>query len=203
MIKDFDELLSRIDELLDRKDNAIIAIDGCSASFKTTFGEILAKRYDSNIIHIDDFYNKRTENTPKHLKTSVEGNISYPYLKEKVIDNLKENSFSYRKFDCKTQTFLKEEVIYKNKLTIIEGTYSLNPKLGKYYDLSIFFDLNEDMQKERIMIRNKNNFEWFISTWVRLEKVYFKHFNIKESSDIVINTSFLNFWEVISIKSFY
>jgi len=189
MVKEFYEIFNRIDELLNKKDHVIVAIDGCSASFKTTFSDILAKRYDSNIIHIDDFYNKKTENTPKHLKISVEGNINYPYLKENVIDRLKDDSFLYQKFDCKTQTFLKEEIVYKKSLAIIEGTYSLNPKLGKYYDLSIFFDLNEDTQKERIMIRNKDSFEWFISTWVRLEKVYFAHFNIKNNVDIVINTT--------------
>lgn len=192
-MNDFNSLVKEIDFLLETKESVVIAIDGMSASFKTALANYLKKKYDGNVIHMDDFYRRRSENFPESIMNSDDGNINYDYLRFKVINKIRKESLSYSKFDCSKQEFLKEEIIDRKKLTIIEGTYSLNPKLGKYYDLSVFLFSNEKEQAQRIKNRNQNNYKWFIDVWVALEKRYFEKYSIKNKADLVIDASTLTF----------
>ena len=162
----------------------------------------------SNFVFVssqDETKKRKSEMYFDRLNESIGKLVVCDFISENTVQTLTgilEEVTNYQSviIDGKELTFIGKNIAIK---TIRDVEFpSFNFLL--YYNTELQYTYNgEDMQKERIMIRNKNNFEWFISTWVRLEKVYFKHFNIKESSDIVINTSFLNFWEVISIKSFY
>jgi len=50
-------VIREIDRICEEKDGQIlIAIDGQSASGKTTLGELLKEWYDCNLFHMDDFF---------------------------------------------------------------------------------------------------------------------------------------------------
>ncbi len=181
----FEEISKRIYDILNEKGKVIIAIDGDCASGKSTLAEILKEKFDANIIHSDDFF------LPLELRNEERllipgGNIYFERLKSEVIDNL-ENDFAYRPFSCKTMSLMKEVNVSKKDVTIIEGSYSLSPYLGKYYDLSIFLQIESFLQLERLKIRNEKMLEDFINKWIPLEKKYFKAFDIKNKADIVIS----------------
>lgn len=179
------DLYTLIESRLRFKKRLIIAIDGKACSGKTTLSEHLKEKYNATIIHLDDFYKPRNKLEQVDL-TLNEGNIDYLRFIKEIINNLDKSSLDYIKFNCFTQ---KKESPIKLELTniiIIEGTYSLNPRLNEYYDFSIFYDLDEKSQFERIKKRNKDNYSYFISTWVKLETNYFNTFKIKENSDYIL-----------------
>lgn len=179
------EIFDKIDELLSLKKEIVVAVDGCAASGKTTFAKILKERYDCQIIKMDDFFlplNKRTE---ERLSTPG-GNIDYERFKEEVIDNLG-SSFRYNVFDCSVMTLNGVSYINKNRLTIVEGSYSLHPYFGKYYDLSIFLDIDYEEQIRRIKDRNgEEMLKMFTSKWIKYEALYHEEFDIKNNVDIYI-----------------
>ena len=174
------ELIKIINKKLENKDHIVIAIDGMVASGKTTLANLLGTYYDLNIIHVDDFYYPKNK-----INIKNDGNINYPRLK-KVIHRLSNNNLSYYSFNCKKQKFDKLIHIFKKRITIVEGSYSLNPILGIYFDLSIFLTIDKNEQFERIKKRNKNNFEEFINKWVTYENHYFEYYKIIDSADIII-----------------
>ena len=197
-----DKIKNKIDELLNKSNdkNIIIAIDGDSASGKSTLALSLKSIYKDKlaIIHIDDFYleNKGSIDM-NNISSLIDGNINYKRLKEEVIDKLTNDnifSFSYSIFNCKTQEYnKKKEKINKKekKIIIVEGSYSLNTNfLGKYYDYSIVLKFNDErLQKDRIMKRNPSNYEMFFSKWIVLEKNYQKHYDVVKKCDFLINVS--------------
>ena len=200
---DYIELIkNKIDDLLKEKnkENIVIAIDGDSASGKSTLALSLKTIYKDElaIIHIDDFYLENKGNIDMdNISSLVNGNINYKRLKEEVIDKLTNkdiSSFSYSIFNCKTQQYNeKKERINKKKkkIIIVEGSYSLNTNLlGKYFNYSIFLKFKDQkLQKERIMKRNPSNYEMFFSKWIILEKNYQSHYDIVKKCDYLINVS--------------
>ena len=62
-----DMLRTLIDAVMKRengKDYTIIAIDGPSATGKSTFAELIGEKYKCEIFHMDDFFLTEEEKTP-------------------------------------------------------------------------------------------------------------------------------------------
>lgn len=167
------------------KKSIVIAIDGNCASGKTTLGEKLAETFNARIIHTDDFYLAKGL---KDLNTYNDGNMDLSRLNEEVISHLSDKFLIYRPFSCKEQKIISEKKLDKKELTIIEGSYSLNPFFGEYYDLSIFVSLPFEKQIERLKIRNPNNYQDFIDKRIVLENRYFEYYQIQKKADIVIKS---------------
>ncbi len=179
------QILKQISDLLTKKACVIIAIDGYSNGGKTTLASRIAESFeDCVVIHVDDFY--LPKNSVKK-NTINDGNIDYDRLKSKVVDKLSEEAFEYRIFSCEKQDFVERAIVKHPRLIVIEGAYSLHPCLGNYYDLSIFIEINEETQIERLRKRNKANIDDFINKWFVLERNYFSFYHIKNKASIVIN----------------
>lgn len=177
------DIFDKIDELLNLKEKVIVTIDGCAASGKTTLAKKLKDKYNCEIIRMDDFFLPKEKRTSERLATPG-GNIDYERFKEEVIDKLG-SSFSYHVFDCSVMALNGVSYINNNRLTIIEGSYSLHPYFGKYYDLSIFLDIDYEEQIRRIKKRNgEEMLKMFTSKWIKYETLYHKEFNIKNIVDI-------------------
>ena len=81
----------------------------------------------------------------------------------------------------------EKETILPEKFTVVEGAYSMHPKFGKYYGLSVFLDIGEELQRERIFHRNSPQFaKRFFEEWIPLEKAYFGATDIKNRCDLII-----------------
>ncbi len=164
-----------------------IAIEGGSGSGKSTLARIIKDIYICTTLHMDDFFLQPKQRTPERLK-EIGGNVDRErFLKEVLIPLSKGEDIFYRPFDCNTMTILEGEKIVPQKLTVIEGAYSMHPELAHYYDFSVFLDISSELQKERILKRNGKDFaQRFFSEWIPLENKYFSHFHIKEKCDMVI-----------------
>ena len=182
------ELYIKIDELLQQKINIVVTIEGSSASGKTTLGKMLKEKFQCNVLHTDDFFLRPEQRTKERL-AEPGGNVDRERFLEEVVNPLRKGEIiQYRRLDCSTFTLLPAQKIEPNRLTVIEGAYSMHPTFGKYYDLSIFLDITSDLQKERIMIRNtRDKAERFFKEWIPMEHKYFDTFHIKEKCDIIWN----------------
>ena len=154
------------------------------ASGKTTLASELAHFFDCNIVHMDDFYYPRGI---IDLSKSNDGNINLIRLREEIINKIHDDSFIYNVFSCKEQKIVSSSSLLKRELTIVEGSYSLNPYFGKYYDLSIFIKISEETQLKRLKERNKDNYLDFINKRVVLEDRYNSHYGIDKNAMLVIN----------------
>lgn len=165
----------------------IIAIDGRSASGKTTLARQLKFILNAQTIHMDDFF-LPPEMRNKTRYEQAGGNVHYERFCEEVLPGLKKTTaFSYRIFDCKKNRFHGNRMIWESRWRIVEGAYSLHPEFGKYADLKIFYDISPDEQMRRIYERNgAKNARIFQTRWIPLEEKYIENFNIRKKADLIL-----------------
>lgn len=181
------QLQHQIDLLLARQDRVIVALDGFCTSGKTTLAASLAEIYDCCLIHVDDFFLRPEQRTPERL-AEPGGNVDYERFYQEVLIPLTEGRpFSYRPFDCSTQTLSQPVTADRKQLTIIEGTYSHHPYFGSYADLKVFLTVSPEDQHQRILQRPAFLHQRFFEQWIPMENRYFRQFSIPEKADMVID----------------
>ena len=183
-------LLTEIDKLISVKEKVTVAIDGGSASGKSTLGEILSEIYGCTVFHTDDFFLPPEKRTPERF-SEVGGNVDHERFLSEVLDPLSRGErITYRRFDCSTMSVGDEAEIDPEKLVIVEGAYSMHPNLEKHYDLSVFLDISPEVQRERITRRNSPELaKRFFNEWIPLENSYFEKTYIKNRCGLIIQIS--------------
>lgn len=182
-------VLIAMDQKRKLKDKITIAIDGHCGAGKTTCGVILKRIYDSNLIHVDDFYLQKQQRTPERY-SQPGGNFDRERLEKEVLIPIAENKeIRYQWFDCSDFTLKDFITLPLKKINIIEGSYSMYPSLQKYYDLSVFVDIDPELQLKRIERRNPDKIQDFRDRWIPLENRYFEAFDIRSACDIIIENS--------------
>lgn len=184
--KAFLPLFLKLDSMLQEKE-VLLAIDGGSAGGKTTLGKLLEQRYACNVFHMDDFFLRPEQRTKERL-AEPGGNVDRERFYEEVLKRLVEKKeVTYRRYDCKTMSLLEPVTVAPTRLTVVEGAYSMHPALSDCYDYSVFLEIDEETQKERIMKRNTPEMaERFFTEWTLLERKYFEKLHVKERCDMVI-----------------
>ena len=165
----------------------IAAVEGGSASGKTTLSHLLTGIYDCTVFHMDDFFLQPEQRTPERF-AQTGGNIDWErFLAEVLLPLRRGEVVNYRKFDCSTMRVGECVQTVPKKLTVIEGAYSMHPELEQYYDFSAFLDISPQLQTERILKRNAPQLaKRFFHEWVPLENVYFSQTNIRQRCSLVI-----------------
>jgi len=179
------DLFAAIDALLAKGAPILVAIEGPSASGKTTLAARLAAVYDCNIFHMDDFFLQAHQRTPERF-AEPGGNVDYERFREEVLLPLSAHRpFSYRPFSCSAMALASPVQVVSKQLSIIEGAYSMHPTLSGFYDLSVFLRIGEQAQAERILRRNGPQMQQrFLNEWIPLEKRYFEYFSVESLCDL-------------------
>ena len=180
-------LLARIDRLMAERERVLVAIDGGSASGKTTLGALLQSIYACPVFHMDDFFLRPEQRTPERF-SEPGGNVDRERFLSEVLLPLREGKMvDYRRFDCKTFTIASPRRIEPGRLNIIEGVYAMHPDLAPYYDLTVFLAVSAEKQRERILKRNAPaQAELFFDRWIPFEQRYFAALNVPERCDLTI-----------------
>ena len=168
--------------------HSIVAIDGRCGGGKSTLAAAIAAELDCNLIHMDDFFLRPEQRTPERLATAGENIDHERFLEEVLLPLQRGEPFAYRPFDCSRMALGAPVDVCPKALTVVEGSYSLHPKLFSYYDLRIFVDIDPEEQMKRIVKRNPLSAEIFRTRWIPMEEAYFSAFAVKENSDIVYRT---------------
>ena len=180
-------LLARIDRLMAERERVLVAIDGGSASGKTTLGALLQSIYACPVFHMDDFFLRPEQRTPERF-SEPGGNVDRERFLSEVLLPLREGTtVDYRRFDCKTFTIASPRRIEPGRLNIIEGAYAMHPDLAPYYDLTVLLAVSAEKQRERILKRNAPaQAELFFDRWIPFEQRYFAALNVPEHCDLTI-----------------
>ena len=178
-------LFAALDKLTkDRR--SIVAIDGGSASGKTTLSQTLAQRYHCTVFHMDDFFLRPEQRTPQRY-AEIGGNVDRERFMEEVLQPLSRGeAVRYRRFDCAAMALGKENGVEPDDLIIVEGAYSMHPELAEYYDFSAFLQIDPQLQRQRILRRNGERAQQFFDRWIPMENTYFEKTDIISRCDISI-----------------
>ena len=180
----FLSLFTRIDALM-RNGLAVVALEGGSASGKTTLSGILETVYGCTVFHADDFFLRPEQRTRERL-SEIGGNLDRERLLSEVLKPLRRGEpIRYRRFDCSRGELESPVETLPKKLVVVEGAYSMHPELAGYYDFSVFLDIDPVYQRERILARNSPAFaERFFREWIPLEREYFSHTDVRNRCDL-------------------
>ena len=166
----------------------IMAIEGGSASGKTTLASLLGEVYGATVLHMDDFFLRPEQRTPERL-LEVGGNLDRERFSEEVARPLiRGGGFSFRRFDCQRQALCEPTEVTPARLTVVEGAYSTHPEIPKYYDLTAFISISPELQRARIALRNTPVIaRRHIEEWIPKEEAYFSAFGVREACDILLH----------------
>ena len=180
-------LFAEIDRRLKNGGNVRVAIDGGCGSGKSTLGGMLEAVYGCTLFHMDDFFLRPEQRTAERL-AEAGGNVDRErFLDEVLLPLSRGGDIMYRRFDCSSFTVKEPVKVTPKMLTVTEGTYSMHPELCGFYDLSVFLDIDKELQRQRILNRNSPSLAHrFFNEWIPMEDRYFHTFGIKDKCDIVV-----------------
>lgn len=183
------DIIAEIRFLKSQKENLIIAVDGPCSGGKTTLASYLARIFDADVVHMDDFFLPADLRTEERYNTPG-GNVHYERFLLEVLKPLSENKqYTYITFNCRAMSFSEPITRTPEAITIVEGSYSCHPFLSEYYDLKIFIDIDSAIQRERILLRNgAEKLRDYENKWIPFENTYFEEYDIKGDADIIIDS---------------
>lgn len=180
-------IAGRAARLLQTQNRVLIAIDGQSASGKSTAAKLLAERLGATVFHMDDFFLQPQMRTPERLATPG-GNVDIERFVRDVLPRiLAGETVSLERYDCHLDELLPPVEIAPRPVVIIEGAYSLHPLLNPHYDIKVFYQIDPALQRARILSRNgEEMLQMFLNRWIPLEHKYFTAFDVEQSCDFVV-----------------
>jgi len=179
-------LLREIDTRMAKGGALLAAIDGRCASGKSTLGALLAKLYDCNVFHMDDYFLQPSQRTAERLQTAGENVDHERFLAEVLLPASKGENIVFRRYDCRSGTLEMPVTVLPKRLTVVEGVYCLHETLAPRYDLTVFSDVAPALQRERIEARGGAMAERFFREWIPLEEKYFAECRVRERADIIL-----------------
>ena len=180
-------LKREIEQRRENKKPFLVAIDGGSASGKSTLGAALAEELQATLIHMDDFF------LPMEMRTEERfaqpgGNVHWERVRAEVLEPIRQGKKpEYGVFDCSVMAVNKTVRAEVRDVVIVEGAYSLHPMLREYYDLRVLVEVEETLQKERILHRNgEQMLRRFLTEWIPLENADFAACRVKDCCHIIL-----------------
>lgn len=183
-------LFAEIDRRYAAAGQVLAAIEGGSASGKSTLGSLLSEVYDCNIFHMDDYFLQAHQRTKARL-AEVGGNVDYERFEQEVLLPLSQRqTVLSRVFDCSDFSIRDGVKVPYKPLTFVEGAYSMHPKLAGYYDCSVYLKIDQDLQRKRIHVRNTPFLqEKFFSIWIPMENRYFAQTDIESRCSLILEVN--------------
>ena len=70
---------------------------------------------------------------------------------------------------------------------LFRSVYCMHPELINYYDATIYLDVDEHIQIERLKERETPlKFQQYINEWIPLENIYFEKENIRYRATLTV-----------------
>jgi len=182
-----EELAEAVNALLAERGRVLLALDGRCASGKTTLAGRLRERYGWAVVHLDHFFLRPEQRTPRRY-AEPGGNVDRERFLAEVLLPLREGrQVRYRPFDCGTQTLGEPVAVDPAPVTVAEGAYACHPDLWDCYDLRACLTVAPAEQARRLLARNgPEGAARFREKWVPLEEAYLSAFRIEARCDYLL-----------------
>ncbi len=183
-----DGLLPEIEKRAAGSGRFVIAVDGRCGAGKTTLAARLQEALSCQVVHMDEFFLRPEQRTAQRL-SQPGGNVDYErFLGEVLLPLRRGEAFSYRPYDCASQSLGAPVAMEAGGVTIVEGSYSCHPALRQYYDLRIFLTVGREEQLRRIENRCPEKLPAFREKWIPLEEAYFSQCGVEAACDGTVST---------------
>ncbi len=181
--------MKALDALLRAAKNltGLIAIEGMSASGKSSLARDLADRLNARVLHMDDFFLPLGQRTADWMQRPA-GNMDLARFREEaLLPALRGETIRYTPYLCGEDRFKDPVLLPPSPVTLVEGAYSMHPELLRPYALSAFLRVDPDTQRQRILKRNgPEGLRRFESLWIPLEERYFALYDIPGACDMIL-----------------
>ena len=193
MLKIYQDFLARLSAQLQNQKSKkpfLLAIDGGCASGKTSLAAALGESLGAPQIHTDDFY------LPFDARGGAHTPAAHMDISRLEIEVLKPAScgkrITFRPYSCRENKMLAPVAIETQNapLLIIEGCYSLHPRLAPYYNYKLFMTAAPAARQRRV-IKRAGAGAWpaFRDIWIPAEELYFSSFKIAGKADYTVDTT--------------
>ena len=184
-------LEAHIRDLLAGKSRVLVALDGMSASGKTTLAGALARRFPScAVVHMDDFTIPFEDRFPGYFDAQL-SNADVGRFDREVLTPLQlGRDACYRPYVCHPEPgFLAPvTVAAQSRLVIFEGAYCLHPQLFERYDLRVLCTVSPEVQRRRILERNGSaQLERFERLWIPMENRHIQAHSLAGRCDLILS----------------
>lgn len=166
-----------------------VAIDGRSASGKTTLAAALAEILDAAVIEGDDFYAGGTELRGERPVDLVRNCIDWARQREALEALRAGQDASWQAFDWDAfDGRLCEDVTVKGPkpIIILEGVYASRPELEDLLDIKLLLNTDEAVRESRLVSREGAITPWK-RQWESAEEYYFEFIRPPTSFDAFVN----------------
>lgn len=163
---------------------AVVALDGRCASGKTTLAARLARERGWSVVHMDHFFLRPEQRTPRRY-AQPGGNVDHERFLEEVLLPLRRGERPvYRPYDCHAQALRPPVPFDPGPVVLVEGSYACHPALWEHYDLRAFLTVDPAPQMERIRAREgEEQARTFQERWIPLEERYFSACGVETRCD--------------------
>jgi len=172
----------------DRTDRILLCIDGPCGSGKTTFSRMLSAIVDAAVVPMDDFFTPHAQKTPERL-SQPGGNADIERFCQEVLACwLEGKPIFYRPYICWKDEFGAPTAVENKQITIIEGSYSLHPSIGRHAHVRVYLTVDPETQLRRLLARDgEDMLSSFTERWIPLEKAYASFFGLPDDECIVVS----------------
>lgn len=163
----------------------LLAIEGRCCAGKSTLAEKIALQTNAALFHTDDFFLPKTER-PENKQLRYGENINFNAINRLLTDIRGGKPFSYTKFDCGSQSYKPTETALPKTINILEGSYSMHPRIVNMFDFKIYVHVDKQIQHDRLKRRNPENYDDYLQYWIPLEEKYIIHCRPQRSADLIL-----------------
>lgn len=185
----FDQkLLREIMRKIRMTDLPLVTIDGPCASGKTTLAAQLEEMLPAAVVHTDDYVVPHALKTAERLAVPGGNCDAERLLREVVIPWKQRFPVRVRRYDCKADLLLPEEILPDRDVLILEGSYCNLPQIRQEADFRIFVEIPRQVQEERLRERETpESLKRFYDRWIPLEEAYFAAFGLPDAGCFAVS----------------
>ncbi len=209
----FEKILGEIERKKDRNRPFVVGISGIDGAGKTEFAEsfekfLVARRYKTQSIHLDDFHNPKKvryagkDQADNYYNRSFNINI----IVEKLLKPLGEKrAFSAKMtvLDWRTDRYdtEREFSFSQNTIVVFEGVFLFRKELAPYIDYKIYLDIPFEESKKRAKDRDPEAvLKKYDEKYLPAQARYLEEYPPKKTADIVVDNTD---WECPKISFFH
>jgi para-aminobenzoate synthetase len=184
-----------------RETPVVVALDGGSASGKSTLATMIALEFDAALIQSDDFFAAEITDAGWIARTPTEkarDAIDWRRLRAEALEPLRAgrrarwHAFDFDAGVRPDGTYaMRTDFVERgpSAVVVLDGAYSTRPELADLIDLSVLVDVPVDVRHARLAAREEKSWlqSWH-ARWDDAEAYYFTHVRPASSFDLVVAT---------------